>query len=49
MKVKRIVANIAADDVAAAQRFYGGLLGLKRLMDLGWIATWGSDEAMTVQ
>ena len=49
MKVKRIVANIAADDVAAAQRFYGRLLGLERLMDLGWIATWGSDEAMTVQ
>lgn len=49
MKVKRIVANIAAADVAAAGRFYQDLLGLDRLMDHGWIATYGSAEAMSVQ
>lgn len=49
MKVKRIVANIATPNVAAAQRFYRELLGLDILMDLGWIATYGSDEKMTVQ
>ena len=49
MKVKRIVANIAAPDVAAARGFYGELLGLDLLMDHGWIATYGSRAAMSVQ
>lgn len=49
MKVKRIVANIATPDVAAAGRFYRDLLGLDLLMDQGWIATYGSDEKMRVQ
>ncbi|MES2509155.1 MAG: VOC family protein [Pseudomonadota bacterium] len=49
MKVKRIVANIAAVDMAAGKRFYGDILGLDVLMDQGWIATYGSGEKMTVQ
>lgn len=50
MKVKRIVANIAADDVAAARRFYGEVLGLDVVMDHGWIITYGApDQRMTVQ
>jgi catechol 2,3-dioxygenase-like lactoylglutathione lyase family enzyme len=49
MKVKRIVANIATPDPAAAKRFYQDLLGLDLLMDLGWIATFGSREKMSVQ
>jgi catechol 2,3-dioxygenase-like lactoylglutathione lyase family enzyme len=49
MTVKRIVANIATEDVAAAKRFYHDVLGLDVLMDLGWIATYGSSEKMTVQ
>ena len=49
MKVERIVANIAAKDVAAAKRFYQDILGLDVLMDLGWIATYGSTQKMTVQ
>lgn len=49
MQVKRIVANIATADVAAAERFYGDVLGLDLLMDLGWIATWGSQARMRVQ
>jgi catechol 2,3-dioxygenase-like lactoylglutathione lyase family enzyme len=49
MRVKRIVANIKAWDIAAAERFYGDILGLDVLMDLGFIATYGSDETMTVQ
>lgn len=44
MKVERIVANVAATDVAAAKRFYGDILGLDVVMDMGWIATYGSDE-----
>ena len=49
MKVKRIVADVAAADPAAAKRFYQNVLGLEVLMDLGWIATYGSREKMTVQ
>ena len=49
MKVNRIVANIAAHDIAAAKRFYQDVLGLDLLMDHGWIATYGSTAAMSVQ
>lgn len=49
MTVRRIVANIATRDIAAAKRFYHDVLGLDILMDHGWIATYGSDEKMTVQ
>ena len=49
MQVKRIVANIAAEDASAARRFYQDILGLDLLMDLGWIATYGSSQKMSVQ
>jgi catechol 2,3-dioxygenase-like lactoylglutathione lyase family enzyme len=49
MKVNRIVANIATDDIARAKRFYQDILGLKVLMDHGWLVTYGSAEKMTVQ
>jgi catechol 2,3-dioxygenase-like lactoylglutathione lyase family enzyme len=49
MQVKRIVANIAAEDIAAARRFYQDILGLDVLMDHGWIATYGSSQKMSVQ
>ena len=49
MTVRRIVANIATQDIAAARRFYHDVLGLDILMDHGWIATYGSDESMRVQ
>jgi catechol 2,3-dioxygenase-like lactoylglutathione lyase family enzyme len=49
MKVKRIVANIATPDVAAAKRFYQEALGLELLMDHGWIATYGTHSKMDVQ
>ncbi len=49
MVVKRIVSNIAAQDLDAGKRFYGEIFGLNSLMDLGWIVTYGSDAKMTVQ
>ena len=49
MKVNRIVANVAASDIAAAKSFYQDILGLKPLMDFGWVATYGSSETMQVQ
>jgi len=39
MSVKRVVANIAADRLDAAKGFYGDLLGMKIVMELGWITT----------
>lgn len=49
MKVKRIIANTHTRDIAAAKRFYHDVLGLDLLMNHGWIATYGSGEAMSVQ
>ncbi|MCC8956452.1 VOC family protein [Bradyrhizobium sp. Pear77] len=49
MRVNRIVANVAASDVAAAKSFYRDILGLEPLMDFGWVATYGSSETMQVQ
>lgn len=49
MKVRRIVANIATPDPAAADAFYRDVLGLDVLMDHGWLRTLGSAEKMTVQ
>lgn len=49
MTVKRIVANIKADDVARAKLFYGDYLGLSTLMDQGWIVTYGSECKMSLQ
>lgn len=49
MKVKRIIANIAASDITAAKRFYEEALGLDLLMDHGWITTYGSATPMQLQ
>ena len=49
MKVKRIVSNVATSDVDKAGVFYKEILGLKVLMDLGWIRTYGSSSKMTIQ
>lgn len=49
MKVKRIVANVKAKKNGDAKRFYEKVLGLEELMDLGWIATYGSNTKSIVQ
>jgi catechol 2,3-dioxygenase-like lactoylglutathione lyase family enzyme len=49
MKVKRIVANVSAPAPDRAKHFYQELLGLEVLMDMGWIVTYGSRAATTVQ
>lgn len=49
MTVKRIVTNIESPDPAKARAFYGDLLGLKPVMDLGWIVSYGSDTTMSLQ
>jgi len=49
MKVKRIVTNIETQKISAAKRFYHGVLGLEILMDMNWIATYGSPNKMALQ
>jgi catechol 2,3-dioxygenase-like lactoylglutathione lyase family enzyme len=49
MKVKRIIANIAAPDPAAVDAFYRGVLGLDLVMDHGWIRTYAGPATMAVQ
>jgi len=49
MTVRRVVANIAVADPAEAEAFYGGILGMDRAMDLGWIVTFATDEQARAQ
>jgi catechol 2,3-dioxygenase-like lactoylglutathione lyase family enzyme len=49
MAVKRIVTNIAADDVSKARSFYENILDLEVVMDLGWIQTFSSPALMSPQ
>ncbi len=43
MAVRRIVPNIAAKDLDAAKSFYGDVLGMKVVMDHGWLRTFASE------
>jgi catechol 2,3-dioxygenase-like lactoylglutathione lyase family enzyme len=49
MAVKRIVANIAADEVERAKAFYADILGLRVAMDHGWIVTFASEASAAPQ
>jgi catechol 2,3-dioxygenase-like lactoylglutathione lyase family enzyme len=49
MAVKRIVANIAAEQVDAGHAFYGDVLGMKVVMDHGWILTFASEGSAAPQ
>src|SRR5262249_42381627 len=49
MKVHRIVANIQTADLAKADAFYHSVLGLKLMMDQGWIRAYGSSHTMAVK
>jgi catechol 2,3-dioxygenase-like lactoylglutathione lyase family enzyme len=49
MAVRRIVANLASPDPAAARAFYGTALGLEVAMDLGWIVTFAAPGAQAPQ
>ncbi len=42
MAVKRIVPNLASADPAADSAFFVEVLGLDRVMDMGWIVTLAS-------
>ena len=46
MTVKRIIANIATPQPEAARAFYGEILGLEAVMNLGWIVTFAAPEVL---
>jgi len=47
MTVRRIVANFAMPDPAAARAFYAEVLGLEVAMDMGWIVTFAGPPVET--
>ncbi len=49
MKVKRIVANVAAINTDDAKKIYEFVFGLNIVMDYGWIKTYSSGEKMVTQ
>ena len=49
MTVRRIVADVAAERTADADAFYRDLLGLKVVMDQGWIVTFASEVSTRPQ
>jgi catechol 2,3-dioxygenase-like lactoylglutathione lyase family enzyme len=49
MQVLRIVTNLGSAKLAGAEKFYGEVLGMKRVMDHGWIKTYASPAESTVQ
>jgi catechol 2,3-dioxygenase-like lactoylglutathione lyase family enzyme len=49
MTVIRIVANIATDRIEEAESFYGGILGLRVVMDHGWIRTYAGEGTALAQ
>lgn len=49
MTVKRIVPNVAMHNPEDAKAFYEDVFGLQLVMDLGWILTFASDNAVAPQ
>jgi predicted enzyme related to lactoylglutathione lyase len=49
MSVRRIVPNINSADPSASKPFYENVLGLRSVMDMGWIITFASPSNPTAQ
>jgi catechol 2,3-dioxygenase-like lactoylglutathione lyase family enzyme len=49
MSIRRVVPNIASDQLEASRDFYVGLLGFQVAMDMGWILTVVSPSNPTAQ
>ena len=49
MTVRRVVPNLVSRDMHASRAFFGDLLGLDVVMDLGWIVTYASPRYPTAQ
>jgi predicted enzyme related to lactoylglutathione lyase len=49
MSVRRIVPNINAENPSASKPFYEDVIGLRSVMDMGWIVTFASPSNPTAQ
>jgi catechol 2,3-dioxygenase-like lactoylglutathione lyase family enzyme len=49
MSIRRVVPNIASDNLDASRDFYTALLGFQVAMDMGWILTFVSPSNPTAQ
>ncbi len=49
MRVRRITPDFHAEDPGAGGDFYAGVLGLEKVMDLGWVVTWAAPGNPTAQ
>jgi catechol 2,3-dioxygenase-like lactoylglutathione lyase family enzyme len=49
MTIRRVVPNIASDNLDASRDFYTGLLGFQVAMDMGWILTFVAPSNPTAQ
>jgi catechol 2,3-dioxygenase-like lactoylglutathione lyase family enzyme len=44
MRIKRIVPDFQSEDPARGADFYAGVLGMRIVMDLGWIVTYAPPD-----
>ena len=44
MGVRRVVPDLSSTSLEAAKGFYGDVLGLRPVMDHGWIAGWSGER-----
>jgi predicted enzyme related to lactoylglutathione lyase len=49
MSVRRIIPNLNVDDASAGHEFYEDFLGLRKDIDMGWIASFRSTTDPSVQ
>jgi catechol 2,3-dioxygenase-like lactoylglutathione lyase family enzyme len=49
MRINRIVPDFQSDNPVACADFYARVLGLRAVMDLGWIVTYASPENPALQ
>ena len=49
MAVRRVITNIAAEQIDAARAFYGDIMGMTVVMDHGWIVTFAADASAPPQ
>jgi catechol 2,3-dioxygenase-like lactoylglutathione lyase family enzyme len=49
MSVRRIVPNINSANPSASKSFYEDVIGLRAVMDMGWIVTFASPSNPTAQ
>lgn len=49
MRIRRVVPDISADNLAASRAFYGNFLGFDIGMDMGWVINFVSSDNPTAQ